>query len=509
MRYYVTTPIYYVNDKPHIGHAYTTIAADILVRHQRQRGDDTFSLTGVDEHASKVARVAAEEGLAPQDYADRIAVVWRDLPRRVGASPDFFIRTSDDGHKRFVQDFLERIRANGRDDIYQDIYAGWYCVGCEEFKSEADLVDGKCQIHLIPAEWIEEKNWFFRLSAYQQPLLDLYDARPDFVRPDFRSNEARSFIAGGLHDFSISRAGQPWGVPIPWDPDQVAYVWADALVNYLSALAYARPGEDLRDRYWPAVRHVIGKDILRFHCVFWPAMLLAAGYEPPHELFVHGFLLLGDQKISKSLGNVVDPLDLVDLYGADALRFWCARATTFGHDGNVSVDGIRDRYERELGNDLGNLLSRTTAMLARYRDGVIRPAASDDSPVKALLDPLAADVAARFDVYDITGALERIWEVVRGLNRHVEATAPWQLARDETRAADLDSVLYDLADGLRAVAVALASYLPGTSPNVLAALHQPPDLDWAGVAYGVTDETTGIEPAPPLFPRIDTPQAAA
>jgi methionyl-tRNA synthetase len=238
-------------------------------------------------------------------------------------------------------------------------------------------------------------------------------------------------------------------------------------------------------------------------------MLLAAGYEPPHELFVHGFLLLGDQKISKSLGNVVDPLDLVDLYGADALRFWCARATTFGHDGNVSVDGIRDRYERELGNDLGNLLSRTTAMLARYRDGVIRPAASDDSPVKALLDPLAADVAARFDVYDITGALERIWEVVRGLNRHVEATAPWQLARDETRAADLDSVLYDLADGLRAVAVALASYLPGTSPNVLAALHQPPDLDWAGVAYGVTDETTGIEPAPPLFPRIDTPQAAA
>ena len=279
--YYLTTPIYYVNSTPHIGHAYTTIAADVLVRHQRQRGEDTFFLTGVDEHADKVARVAAEKGLAPQEYADQIVVAWKELPARLNASNDFFIRTTDDGHKTFVQDFLERIRANGRDDIYQGVYAGWYCVGCEAFKTESDLVDGKCPDHDLEPEWIEERNWFFRLSAYQDQLLRLYDERPDVVLPGFRYNEARAFIAGGLQDFSISRAGQSWGVPIPWDPDQVAYVWADALVNYLSALTYARPGEDLGERYWPAVRHLLAKDILRFHCVYWPALLLAAGYDAP------------------------------------------------------------------------------------------------------------------------------------------------------------------------------------------------------------------------------------
>jgi methionyl-tRNA synthetase len=509
MTYYLTTPIYYVNSTPHIGHAYTTIAADILVRHQRQRGHDTFFLTGVDEHASKVARVAEEQGLTPQQYADEIAVTWSQLPARVGASHDFFIRTSDDGHKAFVQDFLCRIRDNGRDDIYQDVYAGWYCVGCEEFKSEADLVDGNCPIHQRPAEWIEEKNWFFRLSAYQDTLLDLYDSRPDFVQPGFRYNEARSFIAGGLRDFSISRAGQPWGVPIPWDPDQVAYVWADALVNYLSALTYARPGEDLRDRYWPSVRHLLGKDILRFHCVYWPAMLLAAGYSVPQEIFVHGYLLLDEHKISKSLGNVVDPLDLVEVYGADPVRFWCARATTFGHDGNVSLDGLHERYERELGNDLGNLLSRTTAMIARYRDGSVRACPRGDSPIAGELSSLGPDVAEQLDAFDITGALERIWEVVRSLNRYVEATAPWQLAKDEARAADLDAVLYDLADGLRAVAVALHAYVPATSAHILEALRQAPGLDWSGVAYGVTGDVQGIEPAQPLFPRIDAPTAAA
>jgi len=257
MAYYVTTPIYYVNSTPHIGHAYTTIAADILVRHHRQRGEDTFFLTGVDEHAEKVARVAAEQGLAPKEYADRIVEAWRALPARLNASVDFFIRTSDEGHKAFVQDFLQRIYDNG--DVYQDVYAGLYCVGCEAFKTESELVDGKCPDHEVEPEWIEEKNYFFRLSAYQERLLALYDERPDFVLPGFRYNEARSFIAGGLQDFSISRAGQSWGVPIPWDPEQVAYVWADALVNYRSALAYARPGEDLAGRYWPPFNHAVAR----------------------------------------------------------------------------------------------------------------------------------------------------------------------------------------------------------------------------------------------------------
>ena len=278
MRFYLTTPIYYVNATPHIGHAYTTIAADIIVRHHRQRGDETFFLTGVDEHATKVFRVAEAEGLEPQEYVDRIAEVWRELPGRVGAEPDFFIRTSDEGHKRFVRDFLQRIYDNG--DVYEGVYAGLYCVGCEAFKAESDLVDGKCPDH-GDVEYIEEKNYFFRLSAYEDRLLALYEERPDFVLPRFRANEARSFIEQGLQDFSISRAGQPWGIPLPWDEDQVAYVWADALVNYLSALTLRAPGTDLVPEFWPAARHVMAKDILRFHCVYWPAMLMSAGYDVP------------------------------------------------------------------------------------------------------------------------------------------------------------------------------------------------------------------------------------
>jgi methionyl-tRNA synthetase len=506
MPYYVTTPIYYVNATPHIGHAYTTIAADILVRHYRQRGEDTFFLTGVDEHASKVARVAVEQGLEPMEYADSIVGAWQEVPRRVNATNDFFIRTTDEGHKAFVQDFLQRMYDAG--DVYEDVYAGLYCVGCEAFKTESDLVDGKCPLHDTVPEWIEEKNWFFRLSAYQERLLELYDERPDFVLPDFRYNEARSFIAGGLQDFSISRAGQPWGVSIPWDPEQVAYVWADALVNYLSALTYARPGEDLRERFWPSCRHLMAKDIIRFHCVFWPAMLMSAGYDVPHQLFVHGYLLLDDRKISKSLGNVVDPLDLIDVYGADPVRFWAVRAVSFGQDGTVSIEGLHERYERELANDLGNLLSRTTAMIDRFLGGELSAAARADSEIATLVAGLGEDVAQRFDVFDLTGALERIWEVVRGLNRHVESQAPWQLARDE-RDDELRSTLYDLADGLRVVAIALASFVPDTSARILESLGETPDaISWDRVAYGLGASRTGIAPAQPLFPRIDAPTFA-
>ena len=507
MRFYLTTPIYYVNSTPHIGHAYTTIAADILVRHHRQRGEETFFLTGVDEHASKVARVAAEQGLEPKQYADRIAEVWRALPARLNASNDFFIRTTDEGHKAFVQDFLQRIYDNG--DVYQDVYAGLYCVGCEAFKSEDELVEGKCPVHEVEPEWIEETNYFFRLSAYQDRLLALYDERPDFVRPAFRYNEARSFIERGLQDFSISRAGQPWGVPIPWDPTQVAYVWADALVNYLSALAYARPGVDLREAFWPAARHLLAKDILRFHCIYWPAMLISAGYEVPRQLFVHGYLVLDNRKISKSLGNVIDPLELIDVYGADAVRFWAARTVSFGHDGNVAIETLHERYERELANDLGNLLSRTTAMIDRYRGGRLDARPDPSSPTADLLNGLARKLAERFDDYDITGALEATWEVVRGLNRYVEAQAPWRLAKDESRADELDRTLYDLADGARAVAVALAPYLPATAPRILEALRQPLRLDWDAIAYGRATATEGIMPAEPLFPRVESPTAVA
>ena len=505
MTFYLTTPIYYVNSTPHIGHAYTTLASDILVRHHAQRGEDTFFLTGTDEHASKVYRVAEEQGLDPKVYVDRIAEKWREVPEQVGADIDFFIRTTDEGHKRFVQEFVQRIYDNG--DIYEDTYSGLYCVGCEAFKNEDELVDGKCPEHDTVPELIEEKNYFFRLSRYQEPLLKLYDERPDFVLPDFRRNEARSFIAGGLEDFSLSRAGQPWGVPVPWDQEQVVYVWVDALINYLSALTYATPGEDLRERYWPHVRHLIAKDILRFHCVYWPALLLSAGYEVPRRIFVHGYLTLDERKISKSLGNVIDPLNLVDVYGSDAVRYWATRSVQFGQDGSVSLDSLHERYERELGNDLGNLVSRTTAMIAKYRDGRIPPAPGDEGAPS--LDALGREVEKRLDDFDLTGAIDVIWDAIRALNKFVTDSKPWELAKDDANAEELDRVLYALADGIRVVAVALHAYLPETTPRILRALGQPEDFNWSFVAPGQTVETEDVEPAPPLFPRVEAPAAAA
>ena len=506
MRFYVTTPIYYVNDKPHIGHAYTTIAADILARHHRQRGEETFFLTGVDEHATKVWRVAEEQGLGAQEYVDRIAEAWRALPPKLNADTDFFIRTSDEGHKAFVREFLQRIYDNG--DVYEDVYAGLYCVGCEAFKTEDELVDGKCALHDIAPEWIEEKNYFFRLSAYQDRLLELYDSRDDFIQPLFRRNEVRSFVAGGLLDFSISRAGQPWGIPLPWDEDQVAYVWADALVNYLSALTYARPGEDLRETFWPVVRHLMAQDILRFHCVYWPAMLMSAGYEVPKQIFIHGYLLLDELKISKSLGNAIDPLELIETYGADAVRYWCARAISFGHDGSASLAGIAERYERELGNDLGNLLSRTTAMFERYREGRIPAGVSTSGEIAAAIASVHDSVLEDLDRFDLTAGIDRVWSLVRDLNRYVTDRAPWTLAKDPARAAELDQVLVDLADGIRAAAVALAAYLPETSPRILEALGQDTDTSWDRVVPGLLDTSRLIHAAAPLFPRIEAAAGA-
>jgi methionyl-tRNA synthetase len=500
MRFYVTTPIYYVNDRPHIGHAYTTIAADILARHHRQRGEETFFLTGVDEHATKVWRAAEERGQSAQEYVDEIAVAWRELPPRLNAETDYFIRTTDEGHKAFVRAFLQKIYDAG--DVYEDVYSGHYCVGCEEFKSEEELIDGRCPIHGTVAEWIEEKNYFFRLSKYQDALLELY-AQEGFVLPDFRRNEVRSFVEGGLRDFSISRAGQPWGIPLPWDETQVAYVWADALVNYLSALTYARPGEDLIDEFWPVVRHLLGKDIIRFHCVYWPAMLLSAGYSVPKQLFAHGWLLLDDLKISKSLGNAVDPLELIATYGADPVRFWSTRAVSFGHDGSASLAGIAERYERELGNDLGNLLSRTTAMIVKYRDGSLPAGVTTSDTIAQAIAAVHDTVPGQIDAFDITGAIDTVWVLVRELNRYVTEKAPWTLAKDEANAAALDQVLHDLIDGLRAAAVALWAYLPETTPKILAALGQPGDVDWDRVAANRLEPVDGIAAAAPLFPRIE------
>ncbi len=506
VRVYLTTPIYYVNATPHIGHAYTTIATDILARHHRQRGHETFFLTGTDEHGTNIPRVAAEAGLDVKAFVDRNAAAFREMTERVNASNDFFIRTTDPRHEAAVQEFVQRIYDAG--EIYEDVYAGLYCPRCEAFYTEAELVDGKCPVHGIVPEYVEEKNWFFRLSAYQERLLDLYDRNPEFVLPRFRYNEARSFIEQGLDDISVSRASEQWGVPVPWDPGQTVYVWVDALINYWSALAFAREGEDLRPVLWPEVRHLLAKDILKFHCVIWPALLLAAGLDVPRQLFVHGYLLFGEQKMSKSLGNVIDPLDLIDVYGADPVRFYVVREVQFGQDGNVSIDGVHERYERELGNDLGNLVSRTTAMIARYRDGRL-PAATVAGAGGDQLAGLGDDVAQQLESFDITGALERIWKQVRSLNALVEERKPWELAKDDSGAAALDGTLYELADGLRAVAVVLAPYLPETAPRILESLNQPLDLSWEGVASGKAVPVEGIKPAAPLFPRVEAPSAAA
>ena len=502
--FYITTPIYYVNATPHVGHAYTTIAADILARHRRQRGEETFFLTGTDEHGSNIARVAEEAGLEPKEFVDRNAAAFMEMTERINVSNDFFIRTTDERHELLVQEFLQRIYDSG--EIYEGVYAGLYCNRCESFYSEAELVDGNCPQHGIPPEWVEEKNYFFRLSAYQDKLLALYDRNPEFVLPKFRANEARSFIEQGLDDISVSRATQRWGVSVPWDPDQVVYVWVDALINYWSALAFAREGQDLRERLWPEVHHLLAKDILKFHCVIWPALLMGAGISVPKQLFVHGYLLMDDRKMSKSVGNVIDPLELIDVYGVDAVRYYLFRAASFGQDGNISVDGLHERYERELGNDLGNLLSRTTAMVARYRGGKI-PVVQGSAELAAELDGLAPKVVARLDGYDLTGGLDEIWEVVRALNRHVEQNAPWELAKDDAKADELDRVLCDLADGLRVLAIVLAPYLPETTPRILEALGQDGSLDWVRARAGEIRAAEGIAPAEPLFPRVDAPAA--
>src|SRR3954468_263420 len=467
--FYVTTPIYYVNAAPHVGHAYTTIATDVMARHHRQRGEDVFFLTGTDEHGEPVADAAKAQGLEPKELADRNAERFQALMPRLEVSNDFFIRTSDDGHKRRVQEVLQRVHDNGH--VYMGTYEGWYCPRCADFKVENEILEGnRCPIHEIDLVREREDNWFFRLSSFQADLERLYAERPDFVMPRERYNEARAFIESGLQDIPMSRGRLTWGVEVPWDPSHVFYVWFDALLNYYTALGYARDGEDLTARFWPATFHIIGKDILRFHTVFWPAMLMAADLPLPEHVFVHGFLLGGDgRKMSKSLGNVLDPFEVMDRWGTDALRFYLLRDVTFGADGATSMEAVRARYEGELANELGNLASRTIAMIARYRDGEV-PAVEPDPAIVAEFEDLAPAVLARMDRAELTPALEEIWQRVRRLNRYVEEQAPWALAKDPARADDLDRVLRTLAEGLRAITVLVWPWLPASAEKLLAAL---------------------------------------
>jgi methionyl-tRNA synthetase len=499
MTFYVTTPIYYVNAAPHLGHAYTTIAADILARHMRQRGEEVFFLTGTDEHGEPVAVAAEKLGVTPQELADRNAERFRALAPRLDASNDFFIRTSDPRHKRRVQEILSRVRDNGY--VYKGTYAGWYCPRCADFKTETEMgPDCTCAIHHIPLEHHEEDNYFFKLSAFQSRLEELYADRPDFVLPAHHFNEARSFIGQGLQDISLSRSKLTWGVKVPWDETQVFYVWFDALLNYVTALSFARPGCDLTDRFWPADFHLVGKDILKFHAVFWPALLMAADLEPPRHVFVHGFLLMDGEKMSKSQGNVLDPFEVIDTFGTDALRYYCFREVSFGRDGSVSRDGFDARYEGELANELGNLASRTIAMVKRYRGGTI-PAVPTETGLAADFAGLAAEVCGLLDRAEISQALEVIWQRVRRLNRYVEEQAPWKLAKDADRAAELDRVLASLAEGLRVVGVLLVPYLPASMAIVLAAIGSRED-GLEAAEYRGSGSGAQVATIPPLFPKL-------
>ncbi len=538
MSFYVTTPIYYVNAAPHLGHAYTTIAADVLARHHRQRGEQVFFLTGTDEHGEPVADAAHALGIEPQELADRNAERFRALAPRLGASNDFFIRTTDPQHMAKVQEILARVRDNGY--VYKGTYEGWYCPRCADFKAENEIEEGKrCPIHHIELVREQEDNYFFKLSAFQEQLERLYAEREDFVAPRSRYNEALSFIRSGLHDVPLTRHKLTWGVPVPWDPEHVFYVWFDALLNYYSALSYApapvgasavegapttqdegTPAADggvsipaaevdLTATFWPADYHLIAKDILRFHAIYWPALLMAAEIKLPRRLFVHGYLLMEGEKMSKSLGNVLDPFAVIERFGADALRFYLLRDVSFGQDGSVSTTAFEQRYESELANEYGNLASRTLAMLRRYRDGVL-PAAPIDPGLASDFEGLAGEVCELLDRAELTQALDAIWQRVRRLNRYVEERAPWTLAKDSEKAGDLDGVLASLAEGVRVVSLLLIPYLPVSTEKLLDAMGAedrslaaarmgalPPSLPPAGLTAAVLP----VGELEPLFPK--------
>ncbi|MCW3000960.1 MAG: metG [Conexibacter sp.] len=504
MSFYVTTPIYYVNAAPHLGHAYTTIAADVMARHHRQLGEDVFFLTGTDEHGEPVALAAEAAGVTPRELADKNAERFKALAPLLNATNDFFIRTSDPEHGKAVQEVLTRVKDNGYVEL--GMYEGWYCPRCADFKSENEIEDGnRCPIHKIELTWEQEENYFFKLSKLQERLEQHYADHPDFVAPGSRYNEALSFIRGGLQDVSLTRGKLTWGVPVPWDEGHVFYVWFDALLNYYTALTYARPGEDLTQEFWPPSYHVIGKDILKFHAVFWPALLMAADLPLPEHLYVHGYLLMDGHKMSKSLGNVLDPFEIIEKYGSDALRFYLLRDVSFGQDGSVSAADFEKRYESELANDFGNLASRTIKMLLRYRDGAV-PQVDVDAGLAPDFEGLHDRVGELIGRAELTPALEEIWQRVRRLNRYVDEQAPWKLAKEEGREADLDRVLTTLADGLRVVTVLLHAYIPQRAEVLLDALGTP-DLSIADARLGAAIPTR-VSDLDPLFPKQRTPEVA-
>jgi len=507
--FYVTTPIYYVNDSPHIGHAYTTIAADVLARYHRLTGSKVFFLTGTDEHGQKVQEAACERGVTPQEHCDEMVVRFQALWKKLNIANDDFIRTTEERHKTTVQEILISLYKKG--DIYKTSYEGWYCVPDERFWTEKDLIEGHCPECGRAVQKIKESNYFFRMSNYQQWLISYIDEHKDFILPITRRNEILGFLRQPLEDLCISRPRNrlSWGIPIPFDSDYVTYVWFDALINYVSAPGYLKDNDRFLP-FWNNVTHLIGKDILTTHSVYWPTMLKAMGLEPPRTVFAHGWWTIEGQKMSKSLRNVVEPITLIDKYGVDAIRFFLLREGTFGLDSDFSHRALVHRINSNLANDLGNLLNRSLAMTIKYFNGSI-PKPSTTEGIDERLQEKAIQVVKKVDTH-IRGiafhkALDSIWELVGMTNKYIDETSPWSLAKDTNKQRRLATVVYSITESLRYIAILLSPFIPSSSDKMWEALGIKEKLSQQGldstITWGRLAEGTVVTKIPPLFPRIE------
>ncbi len=501
--FYLTTPIYYVNATPHLGHAYTTIVADAMARYHRLAGDDVRFLTGTDEHGDKIAQAAAKAGVKPRAYTDGISAKFRETWQRLGISNDDFIRTTEERHKTVVQGILQALWDAG--EIYLGKYGGHYCFGCERFYTEKEIVEGKCPDHQTPLTWIEEENYFFKMSKYQRWLIDYINARPDLIRPERYRNEILGFLRDPLQDLSISRPRTrlEWGIPLPFDDKYVTYVWFDALINYVSALG--QPGGDTFKRYWPHVEHLIGKDILKPHAIYWPCMLKAVGLDVFRHLDVHGYWNIGGGKMSKSIGNVVEALALTDKYGRDAFRYFLMREMTFGLDADFSEEALVGRLNADLANDLGNLVSRATTLLAKAEPTEDPQLAvlEAEREVRTTADDARQRVERAMEQFAFHRALEAIWEFIGAVNRYIDTTQPWALAKDPARASELNRVLVTLADSLRFLGVILAPFLPDAAAKIRRAIDDGREPSLANAAMGRINTIPRVERLSGLFPRVD------